>query len=82
MWVLKIPIIIVEEIAKILNTNFVEILISKAEEADMKINRAINRGIDFIVGDAISVNWLKYVINGKFINSGKNLFIVHYKKLY
>lgn len=62
----------VEEIAKILNTNFVEILISKAEEADMKINRAINRGIDFIVGDAISVKLAKkYGINGKFINSGK-----------
>ena len=59
----------VEEIAKILNTNFVEILISKA---DMKINRAINRGIDFIVGDAISVKLAKkYGINGKFINSGK-----------
>lgn len=62
----------VEEIAKILNTNFVEILISKAEEADMKINRAINRGIDFIVGDTISVKLAKkYGINGKFINSRK-----------
>lgn len=52
----------VEEIAKILNTNFVEILISKAEEVDMKINRAINRGIDFIVGDAISVKLAKNMV--------------------
>ena len=58
----------VEEIAKILNTNFVEILISKAEEADMKINRAINRGIDFIVGDAISVKLAKIKENARYIS--------------
>ena len=62
----------VEDIPKILNTNFTEILINQAEEAELKISKAIDLGVDFIVGDAISVKLAqKYGINSRFINSGK-----------
>lgn len=61
----------VEDIPKILNTNFTEILINQ-EEAELKISKAIDLGVDFIVGDAISVKLAqKYGINSRFINSGK-----------
>lgn len=61
-----------EKIDRILNTNFVEILINQAEEAEIKISKAIKSGVNFIVGDAISVKLAKkYGIDSKFINSGK-----------
>ncbi len=61
-----------DEIAKILNINFVELLIHEAEEADKKILEAIDKGVDLIIGDAVSVKVAqKYGIEAKFINSGK-----------
>ena len=61
-----------EEISKILNVNFTEILIHRGEEADKKILEAMHSGVDLIVGDAVSVKAAKrHGIKANFINSGK-----------
>ncbi len=61
-----------DEIAKILNISFTELLIHEEKEANEKILTAINKGIDLFIGDAISVKVAKkYGVEAKFINSGK-----------
>lgn len=61
-----------EEISQLLNINFIELLIHKAEEADKKILEAINKGVDLIIGDAVSVKAAeRHGIKALVINSGK-----------
>ena len=61
-----------DEIAKIFNINFVELLIHDSEEADKKILEAKEKGINLIIGDAVSVKTAeKYGMKANFINSGK-----------
>lgn len=61
-----------DEIARLLNINFVELLIHDSEEADRKILEAKNNGVNLIVGDAVSVKMAeKYGMKANIINSGK-----------
>ena len=61
-----------DEIAKIFNINFVELLIHDSEEADKKILEAKEKGVNLIIGDAVSVKTAeKYGMEANFINSGK-----------
>ena len=61
-----------DEIARIFNINFVEVLIHDSEEAERKILEAKKKGVNLIIGDAVSVKTAeKYGIKANFINSGK-----------
>lgn len=62
-----------EELSKIFNIKFTEILINEECEAEHKIREAIiNNHLDLTVGDAISVKIAKKnKVKGQFINSGK-----------
>lgn len=61
-----------DEIAKIFNINFVEVLIHDSEEAERKILKAKKKGVNLIIGDAVSVKTAeKYGMKANFINSGK-----------
>lgn len=61
-----------DEIARIFNINFVEVLIHDSEEAERKILEAKKKGVNLIIGDAVSVKTAeKYGMKANFINSGK-----------
>ena len=61
-----------DEIAQILNIEFVELLIHDKAEAEQKIREAAKNGVDMIIGDAVSVKAARKLnISANFINSGK-----------
>ncbi|MDQ0204971.1 sigma-54-dependent Fis family transcriptional regulator [Pectinatus haikarae] len=61
-----------DELGKILHINFTEVLLNDSDDAQPKIAEAVAAGVEFVVGDAISVKMAaKYGIKSAFIQSGK-----------